>query len=241
MPHPLTAIFAVLGYFALQILLGLPLYPLVTWLRHRPGLIADGWGPDLLLWATCLDLLIAGLLMLYITRRLWPQAWPRGDARGLGFAPATPRACVLGALTGLLVIPLLGSWLTQWLAHGHSITEQIDALIMDAGRWARLPIVLLTVTLVPLVEETLFRGVLLSALRQRCSRGVAVTTTSAAFALAHLGSFDYQWYALPALGLFALALAELRIRSQSIWPGVVAHACNNMVALIAILGGAPGN
>ncbi|MHC1479292.1 CPBP family intramembrane glutamic endopeptidase [Frateuria aurantia] len=234
-PAPLQAIGTVLAYFALQLLLGLPLYPLLRWLQTQPGLTAQGWSADLLLWATCLDLLVASLLMLFAIHRWWPRAWPRGDAQGLGFVPASWRQCLLGALVGLTVIPLLGSWITDLLAHGDPITEQIDVLITNAGRWARLPMVVLTITLVPLVEETLFRGVLLSALRSRCSRGVAIGITSAAFAVAHLGSFDYQWYALPALGLFALALAELRVRTGSIWPGVLAHACNNLLAIIAIL------
>lgn len=235
-PGPTQALVCVLAYFGLQLALSLPLYPLLGWLRRHPAVTAHGWGPDLLLWATCLDLGIAGLIMLGVTRKLWPQAWAREGSDGLGFAAAAPRQWLAGALVGLIVIPLLGSWLTEWLAHGQTITEQIDALITDAGRWARIPIVLLTVTLVPVVEETLFRGVLLSALRQRFPRAMAVCLTSAAFALAHLGSFDYQWYALPALALFAWALAELRIRSGSIWPGVAAHACNNAVAIIAILG-----
>lgn len=239
-PGPLQAILAVLGYFALQLLLGLPLWPLMSWLHTHPSPATIAWQPDLLLWMTCLDLLLAGLISLYAARRWWPQAWHRGDAQGLGFVPPARRACLLGAVLGLAVIPLLSSGLTQWLAHGQPITEQIDGLIMGAGRWARLPIVLLTVSLVPLVEEMLFRGVLLSALRRQSPRALAVGLSSAAFAVAHLGSFAGQWYALPALCLFALTLAELRIRSGSIWPGVLAHACNNAVAMIAILSAPAG-
>jgi len=83
------------------------------------------------------------------------------------------------------------------------------------------------------VEELLFRGVLLSALIKRVHVGWAVTGSSLLFALVHLPGLDYQWYALPNLILLALLLAGLRLRSGSIWPAVLAHGANNLLAVAA--------
>jgi membrane protease YdiL (CAAX protease family) len=55
--------------------------------------------------------------------------------------------------------------------------------------------------------------------------------SSLAFALIHLPGLQYQWYALPELALLALVLAWLRLRSGSIWPAVVAHSVNNLLAV----------
>jgi membrane protease YdiL (CAAX protease family) len=82
-----------------------------------------------------------------------------------------------------------------------------------------------------LLEELLFRGVLLSALLRRWHVGWAVAASSLLFALIHLPGLDYQWYAVPNLLLLALMLAWLRLYSASIWPCVLAHAVNNVLAV----------
>jgi membrane protease YdiL (CAAX protease family) len=92
---------------------------------------------------------------------------------------------------------------------------------------------LLLVSLGPLVEEMLFRGVLLSALLRRLHVGWAVSICSLAFALVHLPGLQWQWYALPNLLLLALLLAWLRLKSASIWPAVIAHGANNALAVLA--------
>jgi membrane protease YdiL (CAAX protease family) len=53
------------------------------------------------------------------------------------------------------------------------------------------------------------------------------------FALAHLPSMQWQWYALPDLALLAAALSWLRLRAGSLWPAVLAHGVNNLLAVVA--------
>ena len=91
---------------------------------------------------------------------------------------------------------------------------------------------LVVVTVGPLVEELLFRGVLLSALLRRCHVGWSVAITSLLFALIHLPGLQFQWYGLPDLALLALLLAWLRLHSGSIWPAVLAHGLNNLLAVL---------
>jgi membrane protease YdiL (CAAX protease family) len=55
--------------------------------------------------------------------------------------------------------------------------------------------------------------------------------TSALFALVHLSGLQFHWYAVPQLFLLALLLAWLRLHSGSIWPAVVAHGSNNLLAV----------
>jgi len=92
---------------------------------------------------------------------------------------------------------------------------------------------LMVASLGPLVEELLFRGVLLSSLQPRWGRFGAAVLSSVIFATAHLPGLNWQVFALPALWLLAMALAWLRLRSGSIWPGVMAHAANNALATAA--------
>jgi membrane protease YdiL (CAAX protease family) len=57
---------------------------------------------------------------------------------------------------------------------------------------------------------------------------VAIVATAVIFALAH-GILA----ALPALGFFGLLLAWLRLRAESVWPGVIAHSLYNGLGILA--------
>ncbi|MGH8158290.1 MAG: lysostaphin resistance A-like protein [Rhodanobacter sp.] len=179
-----------------------------------------------------LTLSLAAILILLLVRRRWPRLWPQAWPPGFGFTrPARPLFLALAVVIGLAA-PLLGGWLTQLLAHGHSVTQNIQQLGANTPLAWRIVLVLVVVSLGPLVEELLFRGVLLSALWQRWQAGWAVALSSLMFALVHLPGLQWQWFALPDLLLLALALAWLRLRSGSIWPGVLAHGVNNLLAVV---------
>ena len=174
---------------------------------------------------------IAAPLTLWLARWKWPQLWSLPLPPGFGFAlPRNLQFLALAVVAGLAA-PLLGALLTQQLAHSHAVTQDIQQLGGSTPLALRLPLVLMVVSVGPLVEELLFRGVLLSALLQRWNAGWAVAVSSLAFALIHLPGLQYQWYALPALAGLALVLAWLRLRSGSIWPAVVAHSVNNLLAV----------
>ena len=85
-----------------------------------------------------------------------------------------------------------------------------------------------------ITEEVAYRGVLLSALTVRGETSAAVWST-AAFALAHLANELSNpllgvLRGVHALGMGAL-LAAIRVRSGSLWPGIVVHAVSDMLAL----------
>lgn len=180
-----------------------------------------------------LSLGVAAPLTLWLARRTWPALWPLAQPPGFGFAlPRRPLFFALAVLVGLAA-PLLGALLTEWLAQGHTVTQDIQQIGSRTPLGLRLPLLLVVVGVGPLVEELLFRGVLLSALMRRWTVGWAVAASSLLFALVHLPGLEYQWYALPNLLLLALLLAGLRLRAGSIWPAVLAHGVNNLLATAA--------
>jgi uncharacterized protein len=81
-------------------------------------------------------------------------------------------------------------------------------------------------TVVPFAEELFFRGLGVRALLPFGSVA-ALLVTAFAFGLGH-GLFS----ALPVLVPFALALGWVRLRSDSVWPGILAHGFYNGVALL---------
>jgi membrane protease YdiL (CAAX protease family) len=83
-------------------------------------------------------------------------------------------------------------------------------------------------TIVPFTEELFFRGLGVRALRF-FGGTAAVVVTGLAFGLSHgiLG-------ALPPLVLFGLALGWVRLRADSVWPGIVAHGFYNAVGILIV-------
>jgi membrane protease YdiL (CAAX protease family) len=77
----------------------------------------------------------------------------------------------------------------------------------------------------PLVEELTYRGVGF-ALLVPLGNAVAIVGTALAFAADH-GLVE----GFPALFVFGIAVALVRWRTGSIYPGMLLHACFNALAL----------
>lgn len=78
-------------------------------------------------------------------------------------------------------------------------------------------------------EELLFRGAFFGLWRSRGPSGVAVVVTALAFGLFHLSLF--RFFPTMVLGLL---LGFVSIRSRSVIPGMLAHALNNGLAMVAL-------
>jgi membrane protease YdiL (CAAX protease family) len=138
-----------------------------------------------------------------------PASWPRA----LGFT--------LSVLIGLLVAEaLLESVLhgsrEQGLEPAHWEPSKLPQFALNAA---------VVVVAAPIVEEFTFRGL---GFRLLAPLGtvVAVIGTAAAFAADH-GLVE----GFPALFLFGIGVALVRVRTDSIYPGMLLHACFNAFAL----------
>lgn len=229
----------ILLYFALQMVVGF-LAAMLLGFGYRavqgaaaidlPTLMTR---PDVSSAVVIVTLFGAALGTLWTARALWPQLWPQAEPPGFGFARPAAAYCVAAVVLGL-VVPLIGSKLTELLAHGHAVPQDVKQLGGGASTGFRIALTLAVASIGPLVEELLFRGVLLSALLRRMRPARAVPISAVLFALVHLPDLRWLWYALPNLALLGVVLAWLRLRSGSLWPAVIAHACNNLLAMLAL-------
>jgi membrane protease YdiL (CAAX protease family) len=242
-------IWAALGlvglYFLLQLVLGVAggfVVGLAEALRHagepaariREQAVAIMQGSDAITLMVVVTVPLAALVTLYVAHRCWPRLWTLSRPPGFGMCrPAAPAFYVVAVVLGLL-LPPLGGLLTQWLAHGHPVTQNVEQMGHGATPGLRMALALMVVSIGPLVEELLFRGALLSALLRRLPAGWAVAACVLLFGAVHLPGLHFQWYALPDLMLLALALCWLRLQSGSLWPAVLAHGVNNTVAMVAL-------
>lgn len=244
-------------YFALQLLVGL-LSGVLLGFVMGVGIGASHHGessskigamvreamsaPDTRTALTAATLMIAAAITLWLAHRRWPRQWHDPLAtRGFGFARPSSGSFYAPAVLLGLATPIVGGLLTRWLAQGHAVPQDIAQLGQSASTAARLALAFAAVTVGPLVEETLFRGVLLSALlgfrrdrmalSERTRTIVAIVISASLFGLVHLPDLGFFWYAVPNLALLGAGAAWLRLRSGSLWPAVLAHSLNNLMAV----------
>jgi len=143
----------------------------------------------------------------------------------LGLRPPASWRRALSLALAILIALLIAEALLESLLH--ATREQG----LEPPRWEpdrAVPFALnaaVVVVVAPIVEELTFRGVGF-ALLGRFGSVLAVVGTSVAFAAAH-GLVN----GFAALFLFGLAVALLRLRTGSIYPGMLMHASFNALAL----------
>lgn len=229
-PGVVAGIGTVVLYFLLQLALGLGIG--LTWgaLRHGGGSGGALDTPDAGAMLVCATVLLAAATMAVLVRWRWGAWWRVSAPPGFGFVAARPGMWPLAVAAGVLVA-LGGGVLTQWLADGQAVRQDVTEMSLQASLAMRVVLAVLVTTVAPLVEELIFRGVLLSALLSRMRAVLAVPASALVFGVAHLADFGFAWHAIPALVGLGLVLAWLRLRSGSLWPAVVAHAVNNTLAV----------
>ena len=135
-----------------------------------------------------------------------------------------------GAVLGLTVLPVLA------LVPGLVVVETtllgwVEALV-PLSAWEQQAFeamsadtpgsLLMTCLLAPVLEEMLFRGVILRSFLQRYPRGIAIVHSAGVFGLAHMNL--YQFVVGLTLGLVTGWLYE---RTRSLWPCITLHAAYN--------------
>lgn len=89
----------------------------------------------------------------------------------------------------------------------------------------------------PLVEETVFRGFVFTALRGSLKWIWAALITSVLFATAHLEFGSGQpllWVAALDTFTLSMVLCYLRQETDSLWPGIMLHALKNSIAFVTL-------
>jgi membrane protease YdiL (CAAX protease family) len=168
---------------------------------------------------------ISGVIFYVITLAivLWiANGIPRGKL-GLRRPESWPRA--IGLVLAVLIALLVAEALLESVLH--ATREQG----LEPPRWEpdkAVPFALnaaVVVLAAPVVEELTFRGLGIAVLA-RWGSLVALVGTSVAFAAAH-GLVN----GFPALFLFGTAVAFLRLRTGSLYPGMLLHGTFNALAL----------
>lgn len=106
----------------------------------------------------------------------------------------------------------------------HYIRVTVDESPFGA-RWEFL----LGVVVAPLTEEPLFRGAILGTLRKHLGMRESLIISSVAFAICHFSVVSLVTHV--PMGLY---FGWLSLRTKSLWPGILAHALHNALALLIL-------
>ena len=165
-----------------------------------------------------------------------PAALARWGGGELRTTFALRRPAVLGLLGGLLLG--LGAWAGVFealLAFGAA--DRLAGLdrfveLKDRLKTVPLPLVILCLAVVPAAcEEFAFRGFVLTGLKAKFGPARAVLVSGLIFGGFHVLKDLGLWERLVGSTLLGWLLGWVRVRTGSLWPGVLLHAANNALIL----------
>ncbi len=229
-PWGLTAALAVVALFALtQLVVSLGAALLVRWV------LPAGWGAGgagFLKWSVPASLFVshaAGWGAVYVlvvtVHRLRLL-----EGLGLGRYPWRPAAL---AFLGGMGLQVLGALLIVFFPPPPDFVSPIESFLR-LGRWAVVLLFLVAVVMAPALEETLFRGLLLPALRRRFAFPLSAGVVTALFTSLHATQTGSYWPPLLGIALCGWFLARSRERSGSLWPPMAFHAGFNFTAFVPV-------
>ncbi|NNE23258.1 MAG: CPBP family intramembrane metalloprotease [Rhizobiales bacterium] len=139
---------------------------------------------------------------------------------------------------GLIVVLLCVQVAISWIS-GVSDAElelginYLKELVTGSG-WLNWFLIISVVVLAgPITEEIIFRGFMFTTLiKTRLGFIGTAIITSGCWTMLH---YQYTWHILIVLFGFGLALAYVVWRTGSLWPGIVAHAANNLVSSLILV------
>ncbi len=135
---------------------------------------------------------------------------------------ATLTLPVLLIVPGLLLVMWTAQEVLQWAFPLSARQEAYFAHVMSN----EFAMVVAVSILAPVLEEMLFRGIILRSFLQQYSRRYAIAGSAVLFGMAHLNL--YQFATGVAMGL---VLGWLYERARSLWPPIVLHATYNSASL----------
>jgi membrane protease YdiL (CAAX protease family) len=151
----------------------------------------------------------------------------------LRFAPVDLLGVPIGALTQLVLVPLLYLPLSRIWPDTFSpdrLSENAEKLVDRATGGSVVLLVLMVCLFAPVVEELVYRGLLQGSFAARFDRVAAWIAASAWFALIHFRPVEY-----PGLFVFGLVSGAALLVTGRLGMSIVTHVAFNVTGLLLAL------
>ena len=177
---------------------------------------------------------VGGLVLIVSAMKSRGISWRRAFLSERHQFADSVRQGVVFCLAALPPAILLGWLYTQMLVFlGFDPQPQaVITLLAEPGQplWFQVYFILMAVVAAPVVEELLFRGVLLSAVSKHMGLALSVLSVSLLFALMHCNVKS-----IVPLFIMALAFSLGYVCSGRIVTAMVMHACFNLINVVGVL------
>ncbi len=188
----------------------------------------------------CVGTLGAMMVSIHLAKR---RAVPSSDANG--FRELLGQSYDFGNLWPFVLMGLvLGFGFVAFTEYGVLPPDDLPQPIFDAMISAPFALqvvwALMLIGLFPVVEEVLFRGFLFTGLSESWGPGLAALMTTMVFVGVHMPKVLEYWPALLAVSLIGSLTVLIRIRTESLAPGIALHSTYNGVLItVAFLAQTP--
>ena len=188
----------------------------------RPAWVAVG---------AAIALWIPQIVALVVVSRRFATGRPLADY-ALSFRPIDLAGIPIGVLSQLVLLrlvywPLQSGW-PDTFSNKHLEQNAKDLYDTANGIWVVVLVVVVVVG-APLVEELVYRGLLMGAARRRLHDVVALVGVALFFALIHFRPVEY-----PGLFAFGLVLGACLLATDRIGMGIMAHVAFNATAVALV-------
>ncbi|HEX4645589.1 MAG TPA: type II CAAX endopeptidase family protein [Verrucomicrobiae bacterium] len=159
-------------------------------------------------------------------------------SEAFGFStPRIERAIMLGVLAAVFFVPIgfvlqqASSWAITTLLHMTPVREQAVQTITENRTWIRrVCLAVFAILVAPVAEETLFRGILYSTIKQMGHPRLAMWGVAVLFGLIHMNLETFV-----PLTIFGALLTLLYERTGNLLSPILAHSLFNGLEFVIFL------
>lgn len=220
------ALLIAVGFFAAQVLGGAFLHFAAALWQGGTVDVEGLRGPGALA-----GIAAAALFLLPVLRALGREQLRDATRLGVAWQRGSRRALLAGAASGLGVAALgLFVTLVLFAPEPGATFGPMSEMVSTPGV-ARVYLAIVALVFAPVLEELLFRGLLLSGLSRSWGHTAGAIVASGLFVAVHVPELAYYWPG--TIGILALALTTLalRLRCAALGPAVAAHLTYNAALL----------
>jgi hypothetical protein len=173
------------------------------------------------------------LLLAHMFLKEHRMSWP--EFLGLS-SPRLKTALALAVVVGISVVPMalalnkLMAWLMSLIQMEAVDQPTIKVLKVTVGMGQRIFFGITAIVVAPVVEESLFRGILYPMIKQRGSAMLALSSTSLLFGAIHGNVMTFV-----PLTFFAVVVTLLYEKTDTLLAPIVSHAVFNTVNFVIFI------
>ena len=177
---------------------------------------------------------LVSAMIVFVIARVWAQPILRDTSdAGVGLVRARLALMICWGCAGALLAATYMMF-SQWIStFDPSMPLGPLASAASAGGASRVAWAVMAVLFAPLVEETLFRGLLLAGFSASWGGTAGAVVVTILFAVLHLTETMRYWPATVAVCSLSLATLAARRTSGSLLPAIVLHGAYNAVIVVA--------